>query len=272
MNENKKVKEIEDYEYLIGNVYFDPDKELQSRCVVTRISQKGRNIIAFLKRIIEGEVEENEFDKKGIHVVNVEKMLGIYLSEDAVDELNAFIESSTKVIDAKNKNKSNNTWSNDVDEEENSTRFGDASTRSIVAENKNENNTLLDGVKKSYKESKPTLYLANAGLKKLQTSVEDVQESGRITACDYGMEFTMELDKNKKGNIFSGDSQKVISEHPEDGEVGPKGSINSSDCGDAYFKKPWKAGQKRFIDNSLSRDVNMASEQAQYFLKVLELN
>ena len=32
------------------------------------------------------------------------------------------------------------------------------------------------------------------------------------------------------------------------------------------------AGHKRSVDYSLSRDVNMASEQARYFLKVLDLN
>ena len=36
------LKEIENYEYLIGCVYFDPDKELQCRCVVTRIAIKQK--------------------------------------------------------------------------------------------------------------------------------------------------------------------------------------------------------------------------------------
>ena len=122
----------EDYEYLVGNVYFDPDKELQCRCAVTRISQKGRNIIAFFKRIIEGEVEEDEFDDKEIHVAEVEKILGIYLSEDAVDELNMFIESSTRLNSAENKK--NNTWINGVNKNKSSTRLSGASTRSIGAE------------------------------------------------------------------------------------------------------------------------------------------
>ena len=137
MNENKKGKELEEYKFLVGNVYFDPDKELQCRCVVTRISQKGRNIIAFFKRIIEGEVAEDEFDDKGIHVAEIEKLLDIYLSENAVDELNMFVEKSTRLIDAENK--SNNTWSNDVDENESSTRLSGVSTRLIDAKNKSNN-------------------------------------------------------------------------------------------------------------------------------------
>ena len=107
----------------------------------------------------------------------------------------------------------------------------------------------------------------------LQTSVEDVKERGRITTkhCDFGItsHLTKELDKNKNnGNIYRDDSQRVTGEHPEDGEVGPKGSLNSSDRGDDCINKPRKAGYKRSVDYSLSRDVHMASEQAQYFLKV----
>ena len=77
-------------------MYFDPDKELQCRCVVTRIEQKGRNIIALYKRIIDNKVEDEEFDINGVHVAEIEKMLGVYLSEDAIEELNVFIEARTK--------------------------------------------------------------------------------------------------------------------------------------------------------------------------------
>ena len=72
------------------------------------------------KRILEGEVEEDEFDDKEIHVAEVEKMLGIYLSEDAMDELNMFIESSTRLNSAENKK--NNRWINGVNKNERSTR------------------------------------------------------------------------------------------------------------------------------------------------------
>ena len=150
MNENKKGKEIEDY-----NVYFDPDKELQCRCVVTRISQKGRKIIAFFKRIIEGEVAEDEFDDKGIHVAEIEKMLDIYLSEDAVDELNMM-----NLIDVENK--SNNTWSNDVDENESSTRLSGVSTRLIDAKNKS-NNTWPNDVD----ENESSTWLSGASTKSI---------------------------------------------------------------------------------------------------------
>ena len=86
-NTNRKDKTISDYEYLIGSVYFDPDKELQCRCVVTRIEQKGRNIIALYKRIIDNKVEDEEFDINSVHVAEIKKMLGVHLSEDDVEKL-----------------------------------------------------------------------------------------------------------------------------------------------------------------------------------------
>ena len=119
----------------------------------------------------------------------------------------------------------------------------------------------------------PKLYLANAGMNKLQTSVEDVQEIGRITAGDCGMEFTKELNKNEnKGKIYSDDLQKVFSKHPEDGEVRPDGLSTLVTVGTPTLKKSIEASQKRSIDFTLSRDEIIASEQALYYLKVLDLN
>ena len=48
------------------------------------------------KRIIEDKVEDEEFNTNSIQVTKVKKMFGVYLSEDAVEELNFFIETVLK--------------------------------------------------------------------------------------------------------------------------------------------------------------------------------
>ena len=77
---------------------------------MTRIAIKDRNIVAFYKRIIENEVEDEEYDINNVHVTEVEKMLGIYLSEDAVEELNVFVKtnSTNECASAKKCTKINN--------------------------------------------------------------------------------------------------------------------------------------------------------------------
>jgi hypothetical protein len=78
---NNESKNIEDFEYLIGNIYYDPDEDLECNCIVTRIEEtRDRNhfIVAWFKRIINGVAEEQEFDFT--HVSEVEKMMGVYLN------------------------------------------------------------------------------------------------------------------------------------------------------------------------------------------------
>jgi hypothetical protein len=77
---NNDSKNVEDYEYLVGNIYYDADDDLECNCIVTRIEQmndRNRFIIAWFKRIINGAAEEAEYDF--IHVAEVEKMLGVHL-------------------------------------------------------------------------------------------------------------------------------------------------------------------------------------------------
>ena len=86
-------REEEDFHYLIDNVYYDPDEDIQCNCLVTRITTKAaRNIVAYFKRIINGIPEENEYDY--IHVAEVEKMMGTYLEPEIDENVNSFIENS----------------------------------------------------------------------------------------------------------------------------------------------------------------------------------
>jgi hypothetical protein len=72
-------------------VYYDPDEDIQSNCLVTRVvTVQGRNIVAYFKRIINGIPEEEEYDF--IHVAEVERMLGTYLEPEEDENVNSFLE------------------------------------------------------------------------------------------------------------------------------------------------------------------------------------
>ena len=74
-NNSDITKEVADYEYLVGNIFYDPDEDLKCNCVVTRIDTYRGNIVAYVKRILNDEVEESEHSS--IHVAEVEKLIAI---------------------------------------------------------------------------------------------------------------------------------------------------------------------------------------------------
>jgi hypothetical protein len=91
---NRADREEEDFHYLIDNVYYDPDEDIECNCLVTRIvTVKGRNIVAYFKRIINGNPEEEEYDF--IHVAEVEKMMGTYLEAEDDENINALLEDAS---------------------------------------------------------------------------------------------------------------------------------------------------------------------------------
>jgi hypothetical protein len=87
-----KTKEISDYEYLVGNIFYDPDEDLKCNCVVTRISTYKGNIDAYVKRIINDTIEDEEHSS--IHVAEVEKLIGTYLSENELSEIKLGLQST----------------------------------------------------------------------------------------------------------------------------------------------------------------------------------
>jgi hypothetical protein len=72
-----KKRLIEDFYYLIELFFFDPD--IDKECIVKEIRQQGGYIIAVYVCLREG-IETDEEGK--MHVADVEKLLGIHLSED----------------------------------------------------------------------------------------------------------------------------------------------------------------------------------------------
>ena len=88
---DRKDRNEEDFHYLIDNVYYDSDEDIQSNCLVTRIvTVQGRNIVAYFKRIINGIPEDDEYDF--IHVAEVERMMGTYLEPEEDERVNSFLE------------------------------------------------------------------------------------------------------------------------------------------------------------------------------------
>ena len=72
-----KKYNVEDFYYLVELVFFDPD--IDSECVVKEIREQGGYIIAVYVCLKEG-IETGKMGK--MHVADVEKLLGIHLSED----------------------------------------------------------------------------------------------------------------------------------------------------------------------------------------------
>jgi hypothetical protein len=58
---------------------------LKCNCVVTRIDTYRGNIVAYVKRILNDTVEDEEHSS--IHVAEVEKLIGTYLSENELSEI-----------------------------------------------------------------------------------------------------------------------------------------------------------------------------------------
>ena len=86
INDHDKRRNVEYYDYLIDNVYYDTDEDLQCLCLVTRIEILSNNdIVGYFKRIVNNIPEEEEYDC--IHVAEIERMIGTYMEvEDLGDE------------------------------------------------------------------------------------------------------------------------------------------------------------------------------------------
>ena len=86
-----KEKTVSDFEYLVDNVYYDPDEDLKCLCIVTRIVEdKKRNIVGYFKRIIDNIPEEEEHDY--IHVADIEIMMGTYMDVRSDGEVNQLLD------------------------------------------------------------------------------------------------------------------------------------------------------------------------------------
>ena len=89
--EREGERQEEDYYYLVGLEFYDPDEDM--KCVVTRIEVEGRSryIVGYYKRIIHDVVEDREHQR--MHVADIEKLMGIFAPDD--DQEHAKLCSST---------------------------------------------------------------------------------------------------------------------------------------------------------------------------------
>jgi hypothetical protein len=72
------VKYVEDFEHLVGNIFYDPD--VQELNIVTRIDVYRNSIIGWLAKIVDGVQQGDEH--ASMHVAEIEKLLGVYQSID----------------------------------------------------------------------------------------------------------------------------------------------------------------------------------------------
>ena len=109
---SNRLKDINDYDYLIGNIFYDPDEDIKCECIVTRIDTYRGNIVAYVKRIINNIVENEEHSC--VHVAEVEKLLGTYLSENELNEIKLCLSNKENEIIEK-ENQSKKRWFNTMD-------------------------------------------------------------------------------------------------------------------------------------------------------------
>jgi len=75
-----KAKFVEDYDHLVGCIFYDP--EFHDLNIVTSIDVKKSNLVGTLARIVDGVQEDKDHDS--MHVADIEKLLGIFdTDEDA---------------------------------------------------------------------------------------------------------------------------------------------------------------------------------------------
>ena len=72
-----KKRNVEDFFYQIDLIFYDPD--IDSECIVKNVLVRNGNIVAEYKRLKDG-IEQGQLES--IHVAEVEKLLGIHLSDE----------------------------------------------------------------------------------------------------------------------------------------------------------------------------------------------
>ena len=75
----KHTNQVENFEHLVGNIFYDPD--YQELNIVTRIGVVRKNIVGWLAKIVRGEQQPEEH--ASMHVADIEQLLGIYQDEDS---------------------------------------------------------------------------------------------------------------------------------------------------------------------------------------------
>ena len=85
----RKVREPEDFYYLIGIAFYDHD--IDAECIVTRIEVigKAKVIVAYIKKLNADRSVAEEEEYQPIHVAEVESLLGTYYEEKSIGEINA---------------------------------------------------------------------------------------------------------------------------------------------------------------------------------------
>ena len=74
----RSPKDVEDFEHLVGNIFYDPD--VQEMNIVTRIDVYNRNIVGWLAKVVDGVQQGDEHAT--MHVADIEKLLGVYQPVD----------------------------------------------------------------------------------------------------------------------------------------------------------------------------------------------
>jgi hypothetical protein len=87
---------VEDYEHLVGCIFYDPD--VQEMNIVTRVDVYNRNIVGYLAHVVDGVQDGDEH--ASMHVAEIEKLLGVYLSDD--DEILRVSAKRVAVADSSN--------------------------------------------------------------------------------------------------------------------------------------------------------------------------
>jgi hypothetical protein len=77
----KKVREPEEFYYLVGIVFYDPD--IDAECLVTRIEVVGRGklIVAYIKKMKPDGSACDDEEKQPVHVADIESLLGTSYEE-----------------------------------------------------------------------------------------------------------------------------------------------------------------------------------------------
>jgi len=73
-----KAKFVEDYEHLVGCIFYDP--EFHDLNIVTSIDINKSNLVGTLAKIVDGVQEDKDHDS--MHVAEIEKLLGIFDSDE----------------------------------------------------------------------------------------------------------------------------------------------------------------------------------------------
>jgi hypothetical protein len=69
---------VEDYEHLVGCIFYDPEKHDLN--IVTRIDINNKYLFGHLAKIVDGVQDDRRHDR--MHVAEIEKLLGIYSQDD----------------------------------------------------------------------------------------------------------------------------------------------------------------------------------------------